>query len=167
MGVPLTLTLAVEENAFEFFNALRKIYFPAGDDAMDAQLTLFHLLPNEPAVIEAVASISKQQKPIALQVKEPVHVDNGVAYTIESAELMQLHENLKELWFSFLIPQDQQALWPHITVQDKASPSETKELLQFLNENFGSFQVRAMALQLWESHNGQRRLFRQFDFAGN
>jgi hypothetical protein len=163
MDVPFVLTVAVEENAFEFFNALRKIYFPQGN-AFNAHLSLFRLLPNEPSIIDTVEAVSKQYHSMLMQVKKPSFVGNGVAYEIECHELIQLHENLQQQWNAFLIPQDQEKLWPHITIQDKAAPEEAKELLQFLNENFDAFTVQAIGLQLWEYRNGHSKLFRQFDF---
>jgi hypothetical protein len=163
MDVPFVLTVSIEENAFDFFNALRKIYFPQGS-AIDSNLTLFQLLPNEPAVIDTVETISKQFHTLLMQVNKPSFTGSGVAYKIECRELEQLHQNLQQQWGAFLIPQDKEKLQPHITIQDQVSEGEAQELLQFLNENFGAFAVQGTGLQLWEYHNGQSRLFRQFDF---
>ena len=166
MDVPFVLTVAIEENAFEFFNALRKIYFPQGS-TIDACLTLFHLLPNDPSIIDTVEAVSKQYPTLLLQVSNPLLTGHGVAYEVKCDELVQLHQNLQGQWKAFLIPQDQEKLRPHITIQDKATPAEAKELLQFLEANFGAFAVQGTGLQLWESRNGHSRLFRQFDFVRN
>lgn len=163
MDVPFVLTVAVEENAFDFFNALRKIYFPQGS-SMDTHLKLFHLLPNDPSIIETIENITRQHQPLLLRVYQPLLLDHKVVYTIESAELIQLHENLQQQWKTFLIPQDREKLWPHITIQEKATEEEAKELLHFLNENFSTFHVKATGLQLWEYSGGQAKLFRPFQF---
>lgn len=167
MEVPFILTLAVEENAFQFFNALRKIYFPADKNLIEAHLTLFHLLPNEPSIIKEVEEICQQYKPLSLQVKEPTLIGNGVAYKIDCEPLQELHKSLQQRWQSFLIPQDQQKLWPHITVQNKVSPEEAKDLLKFLNGNFCAFETKGVGLQLWEYHSGPWKLFKQFSFTKN
>lgn len=164
MDVPFVLTVAVEENAFEFFNALRKIYFPHGS-SMDTHLKLFHLLPNDPSIIETLENITRQYQPLLLQVNKPLLVDHNVVYTIESPDLVQLHENLRQQWSAFLIPQDQEKLWPHITIQEKASDQEAGELLHFLNENFSTFHVQATGLQLWQYTNGHSKLFGTFHFS--
>lgn len=166
MDVPFVLTVAVEENAFLFFNALRKIYFPEGN-FIEAHLTLFHLLPNEPAIIDTIETISKQTHPLLLHVSQPKFTGNGVAYEIECPQLVQLHNSLQQQWNSFLLPQDQEKLRPHITIQDKVPSEEAKELLLFLQGNFSAFDVKGTGLQLWEYSNGPRKLFRQFDFVRN
>jgi len=164
MEVPFILTVAVDENAFQFFNALRKIYFPAEQNHVEAHLTLFHLLPNETSIIDAVNTVSRQYKTLSLQIKEPLLTDDGVVYTIECDALQQLHKNLQQQWNSFLIPQDQQKLQPHITLQKNVSPEEAKELLQFLNENFCAFEAKGTGLKLWEYYGGSWKLFKQFHF---
>lgn len=164
MEVPFSLTVAVEENAFLFFNALRKIYFPAEQNHVEAHLTLFHLLPNEASIIAAIDTISRQYKTLALQIKKPVLTDDGVVYTIECDDLQQLHENLQQQWNSFLIPQDRQKLQPHITLQKNVSAEAAKELLQFLNENFCAFEAKGTGLKLWEYNGSSWKLFKQFPF---
>ncbi|MES2882715.1 MAG: 2'-5' RNA ligase family protein, partial [Bacteroidota bacterium] len=78
MEVPLILTLALEEKAFQFFNALRKIYYPTEKNFIDAHLTLFHFLPNEPIVNNAIENICRQQQQFLLNVTEPKLTGNGV-----------------------------------------------------------------------------------------
>lgn len=167
MEVPLVLTVAIEENAFQFFNALKKIYFPTEGAFPDAHLTLFHLLPNEPSVVDTIESVCKQYKTIDLTVKEPAIVDDGVVYEIESPQLIQLHETLQKEWNAFLLPEDRQKPRFYILVQNKLSAQSPDELLQFLNENFGSFHAMATGLQLWEYNDGPRKLLKEFAFNTN
>jgi hypothetical protein len=79
---PLILTLAIEQEAFSFFNLLRQKHFPASRNFIDAHLTLFHALPNNVTIIHAVRDICKQQKPFMLLIEEPVSIGKGVAYKI-------------------------------------------------------------------------------------
>lgn len=162
MEVPLILTLALEEKAFAFFNALRKIYFPPERNFIDAHLTLFHHLPNETMVTDAVENLAAGQKQFTLEVTEPRLIGNGVAYRIECPALVQLHKKLQEQWDHFLIPQDKQKLWPHVTVQNKVPSEDAKQLLLFLQQNFSGFTTTGVALQLWEYHRGPWKLFRQY-----
>ncbi len=164
MDVPFVLTVAVEENAFEFFNALRKIYFP-GSNEMDAHLTLFHLLPSELSIIETIETLSQETSPLLLHVRKPFFTGSGVAYEIECPDLVQMHEQLRREWNSFLIPQDQENFLPQITIQDEASPTEAQELLEFLKENFSTFYMQGTGLQLWQYDNGSHKLFREFRFS--
>jgi 2'-5' RNA ligase len=164
MAVPLILTLQMEEDAFSFFNALRKIYFPAERNFIDAHLTLFHLLPHEQQLIDTVYQICQQQSPFLLRATEPVSIGRGVAYKIECPALVQLHKHLQGQWKDFLSPQDKQGFRPHVTVQNKVGPEEAGQLLQFLKENFGPFEFRGTALQLWEYHGGPWKHLQSFSF---
>jgi 2'-5' RNA ligase len=158
MEVPLILTLALEEKAFTFFNALRKIYFPPERNFIDAHLTLFHHLPNEALVTDTVKKLAAGQSRFILEVREPKLIGNGVAYKIECPALVQLHKSLQEEWSAFLIPQDKQRLWPHVTVQNKVPSEDAKQLLLFLQQNFSGFTTAGVALQLWEYHRGPWKL---------
>jgi hypothetical protein len=162
MEVPLILTLALEEKAFLFFNSLRKIYFPPERNFIDAHLTLFHHLPNDPLVIDAVKSYSEDHAAFELNVTEPVLIGNGVAYKIACDPLVQFHKQLQQKWTHFLIPQDKQRLWPHVTVQNKVPSEDAKQLLLFLQQNFSGFATQGTALQLWEYHRGPWKLLQSF-----
>lgn len=166
MEVPLILTLAIEEKAFLFFNSLRKIYFPPERNFIDAHLTLFHHLPNDPLVVDAVASYSAAHPVFALKVTEPVSIGNGVAYKIQCDALVQFHRQLQQQWADFLIPQDRQRLWPHVTVQNKVPSEDAKQLLLFLQQNFTGFDTQGTALQLWEYHRGPWKLKESFALGG-
>lgn len=162
MDYPLIVTLALEEKAFQFFNALRTIYFPKDRNFIDAHLTLFHHLPHTDELLQQMQTISAQQSPFTLQVQAPRSIGNGVAFPIECAALAQLHKSLQQQWAPFLIPQDRQKLWPHVTVQNKVPPEDAKQLLQFLTENFSPFVTTGTALQVWEYHGGPWQLLQSF-----
>lgn len=166
MEVPLILTLGLEESAFSFLNALRKIYFPAERNHLDAHLTLFHLLPHAPAIVERVEALSRQLPPLELQVTEPYSLGNGVAYRMVSTPLGQMHAALQREWDHFLIPQDRQKLRPHVTVQNKVPSEDAKQLLLFLKENFGPFTTTGISLQLWEYHGGPWKALHAFPLTG-
>ena len=167
MEVPLILTVTIEQNAFRFFDALRKIYYPNEGNIVHAHLTLFHLLPNEPSILDDVADACRQFGTLNIQIKEPILTGNGIAYKIECPELLLLHKTLQQQWHSFLIPQDHQKLCPHITIQNKATPEAAKELQEFLQQNFCAFTAKGTGLQLWEYHNGPWKLFKEFEFVRN
>jgi 2'-5' RNA ligase len=162
---PLILTLAIEEEAFHFFNELRKKYFPASRNFIDAHLTLFHALTNNEATISTIIESVKGVNAFSIAFTEPISIGKGVAYKVESKELLQLHKTLQSKWLEELSPQDKQKLWPHITVQNKVQPHEAKELLLELKNNFTPFKAAAEGLQLWEYLNGPWKFIERFDFA--
>jgi hypothetical protein len=161
---PLILTLALESGAFNFFNTLRHQHFPADRNFIDAHLTLFHALPNEPAINHTVKNLASQVRTFTMTVVEPASIGNGVAYKIESRELMLLHKTLQDKWMNHLSRQDRQKLWPHITVQNKVSFTESQHLLQQLKNGFAPFSATATGLQLWEYLNGPWKLVETFNF---
>jgi len=161
---PLILTLSIEKDASLYFNSLRKSYFPADRNHIDAHLTLFHALPNQDTVISSVKDVCARQKQFILSVKEPVSIGKGVAIKIESNELLQLHKVFQNQWQEFLSPQDKHKLWPHITVQNKVPATEAKKLLKELQTTFVPFVASAQGLQLWEYLGGPWKFVEEFSF---
>jgi hypothetical protein len=59
---PFILTLWMEEQAQKYFNQMRKIYFPAQRNYLDAHLTLFHNLLDKSQINADVKMSCKTQK---------------------------------------------------------------------------------------------------------
>ena len=164
---PLILTLALDEAAFHFFNQLRQEHFPAERNYLKAHLTLFHHLPGaeQSTITQYLTEVSQDQPPLSLAVSEVRSLGSGVAYRLVSQELQDLHRRLSEKWQAWLTPQDQQTLWPHVTVQNKVSKQEAQALYQQLNNAFEPFTATGTGLQLWEYQAGPWELLEVFDFS--
>ncbi|MBB3969122.1 2'-5' RNA ligase family protein [Mucilaginibacter phyllosphaerae] len=164
---PLLLTLNIDTDAQQFFNDLRKQYFPADRNFLDAHLMLFHQLPpHEPKIMEDIETIVQKHQNISLQVSGLSSIGNGVAYKIESGPLQQLHKQLQVLWAQWLIPQDKNKLWPHITIQNKVKPDAAKALLNHLSAGFIPFAMQGTGLSLWEYQGGPWQFVQEFNFTG-
>jgi hypothetical protein len=164
---PLILTCLINQEAFDFFNALRKNHFPPERNFLDAHLTLFHHLPaEEPDIMQAVGEACMQYPPVVLEVKEVVFTGKGVAYRMESPALKKLHHALQQRWKQWLIPQDRQGLWPHITVQNKVYPGEARLLQKELSAGFTPFEAMALGLSVWEYQGGPWGFRESFLFQG-
>lgn len=163
---PLVLTLTLDDVATKFFNELRQQHFPAERNYLEAHLTLFHHLPGAEAgrLILDLERVSQQYRPLRLVVKEVRLLGKGVAYCLECTLLQQLHRQLQKQWHDQLTPQDQQKLWPHVTVQNKVTPDEAKRLYAKLSEGFEPFGAVGIGLHLWEYHGGPWRPKQQFTF---
>jgi len=161
---PLILTVAIDNTAFEYFNHLRSKYFPASRNYLAAHLTLFHALPSDTGIINTVGTVCQQQPVFKMVVAKPVSIGRGVAFFLESEELLHFHKNLQHRWLDFLTPQDRQKLWPHITVQNKVTRPEAQSLLSTLKEDFMPFSIGATGLQLWEYLNGPWKFIDEFRF---
>jgi hypothetical protein len=167
MNAPLILTLALDVQSFNYFNQLRKQYFPPERNFLSAHLTLFHHLPPfEPSVLEDINSLIDTQTVLVLQVKDVVSIGNGVAFKIDCPPLNKLHLLLQNKWQAWLTPQDRQKLWPHITVQNKVAPAVAKQTLLQLKERFESFDALGIGLSLYAYEGGPWKLVQEFPFRG-
>ena len=54
-GPPLIVTALLDEAAQQRFDRLRRSHFPPERNHLDAHLTLFHRLPDAPAVVSTLA----------------------------------------------------------------------------------------------------------------
>jgi hypothetical protein len=167
MGIPLMLTVAIEQNALRFFDALKKIYYPQEPGAMGAHIRLIGQLPLSDFVENDIAAAASRFSSFTISVKSPVASGNRVFYPLEAPQLRQLFDLLLERWNQWLLPQDKKFLIPEIVIQGHASEEEATELLQFLQQQFSSFNVTATGLQLWAFEEGRWRLQREFAFAPN
>ncbi|CAM3807520.1 2'-5' RNA ligase family protein [Mucilaginibacter galii] len=164
---PLILTLTLNSASQQYFNSLRKAHFPPERNYLDAHLTLFHHLPQaEKAITEALENLTKHHSKIQLQVTGLKSIGNGVAFSMESAELQQIHKQLQTTWQPWLIPQDRQKLWPHITVQNKVNPDVAKQLKDVLELEFTPFEITGTGLTLFEYLGGPWKFIREYEFAG-
>ena len=161
---PLILTLQLDEPAFVFFNALRQKHFPANINYLDAHLTLFHHLPNTAAITELLERVTHEQNNILLAVTGVIKLGRGVAYKIESTELLGLHEYLQRQWQQWLTPQDRQGFRPHITVQNKVEPVMANVLFEDLTNSFRPFKAEGIGLSLWQYQGGPWQKIKDFNF---
>lgn len=164
---PLILTVKLEQSAFEFFDRLRKQYFPPERNFIPAHITLFHALPGARAhfVRETLTEICGETVVFPLNFKKPLFLGKGTAIEIESQPLAALRRRLAEVFADDLTRQDQQTLRPHITVQNKVAPDTARNLYdQFLAE-WQPFSADAEGLLLWEYQGGPWRLIAELAFA--
>jgi 2'-5' RNA ligase len=159
---PLILTVRLDENSQQFFDTMRKKYFPPERNVLDAHLTLFHQLPNTAETLRLVKEVSKN--PFQIQVNRLINLGAGVAYKIESAELESLRKDLKNDFNDNLIPQDKQGFRGHITIQNKTTPEQAKSLIAELLKDFKAFHITAKGLDLWEYLGGpwKHRTYHEF-----
>ena len=163
----LILTLTLDDAIQQYFNNLRKAHFPPERNYLDAHLTLFHHLPaGETQIIEAISNTVSNFDKMQLQVTGVKNIGNGVAFAMECAQLQAMHKQLQQQWDTWLIPQDRQKLWPHITVQNKVNPDVAKSLKEKLEQEFTPFEITGTGLSLFEYQGGPWKFIREFEFSG-
>ncbi len=162
--IPLILTVKLDPSSQSYFNELRKTHFPPEKNYLDAHLSLFHQLPaNEPLIDQTLEEITQKEK-FDMEVTDIKVIGRGVAFRVESPALITLNKQLQKAWKAYLIPQDLQGLWPHVTIQNKVSPQEARQLADQLKETFEPFSITAQGLILWEYHQGPWQYLKEFSF---
>lgn len=163
---PLILTLKLDADTFAFFDALRKKHFPAERNFLAAHVTMFHNLPGlQKEKIEAdLIELSEQYKSFAVQFPKLRFLGKGTAFEIESAELNDLREELKNRWCEWLTNQDRQKFKPHITVQNKVAPETARALFEEFSADWLPRTGAGVGLHLWHYLNGPWRLASEFLF---
>ncbi len=67
---------------------------------------------------------------------------------------MALRRELAGRWEPWLGPQDRQGFKPHVTVQNKVSPTLARDLHERLQASFSPFEVGGTGLSLWRYLGG-------------
>ncbi|HEK18943.1 MULTISPECIES: 2'-5' RNA ligase family protein [unclassified Mucilaginibacter] len=165
---PLLLTLKIDQKTQEYFDALRKQYFPADRNWLDAHVMLFHQLPaGEQKILSDIAEMADTTTVFEMDVAGPKHIGRGVAYKVESPQLLMMHKRMQTLWQQWLIPQDKHSLWPHITIQNKVDPVVAQATLVKVSERFEPFKAVAQGLMLWEYKGGPWNFVDEWLFKAN
>lgn len=163
---PLIVTAAFDEDAFAWFEDLRRSHFPPALNRVPAHLTLFHALPgaHQLEITEVLETACRRRAPMSLRVRGPWSLGRGVAYRIAAPELEALHAELAEEFEPWLTRQDRAGFRPHVTVQNKASPEEARALLERLQHDFEPFEVSAVGLLVWTYLGGPWELLMRLPF---
>lgn len=149
MSDPLIITLMIERETQAYFTDLRNRYFPKHVNYLSAHITLFHHLPqNMPHLVQTLNSFCKRSD-FEIEISRVKNIGNGVAYGIVSEELQGMHADMQKAFDAYLIQQDRQKLWPHITVQNKVTSWKAKTTELLLAGDFKPFSVKATGLATW------------------
>ncbi|HVI48636.1 MAG TPA: 2'-5' RNA ligase family protein [Chitinophaga sp.] len=150
----LIITVDIDEEHQQFFNQMRKQHFPAHANYLDAHITLFYKLPSDEGAIHEALKRFAAREPIALTVEGLVNFGTGVAYTIISDELAQLHTDMQVAFDAWLIRQDRKPFRPHITIQNKVTAFKAQQLHTQLQKDFQPFVVMATGIRTWQYLGG-------------
>jgi hypothetical protein len=152
--IVVTALFGAEDQAH--FDALRRRHYPPARNHVPAHLTLFrHLPPN------AAAELKRRMTTLTRGVPAPkaraaglIALDGGVAYRIDSPELVAMRGSLAEAFGGLLTPQDRAAWRPHVTIQNKAPPGAARALLAALQDDFRVVPVAIAGLASWRYRGG-------------
>jgi 2'-5' RNA ligase len=165
-AAPLILTLTLDDASQAYFDELRQRHFPPERNYLAAHLTLFHHLPGAHVqdIVGRLRQLCAQQPPLPLQVSGLRFMGMGVAFRLENVALRELHHRLQTEWQDWLTSQDQQKLQPHVTVQNKVTPTQARHLFVDLLRTFEPFMATATGLHLWAYRGGPWESLQQLPF---
>ncbi|SNS79364.1 2'-5' RNA ligase family protein [Sphingopyxis indica] len=120
------------------FDALRAAHFPPERNYLAAHITLFHQLPpSARAELERlIRTIAADTPPPRAMLREVYSLGRGVAFRIESPDLLDIRARMAERFAGMLPAQDRGTPRLHITVQNKVTPEAARALLAELAQDF-------------------------------
>lgn len=128
---------------------------------------MFHALP--PSAVD----VAKRQ--LAIQARKlPPHaviaglmdLGGGVAFRIASDDLDAIREEIAEHFHGMLSAQDAAGWRPHVTIQNKVKPSESRALLAQLDQQFRPRPLGIAALSLHRYMGGDWDSVARYPFRG-
>jgi len=136
--VPIIVTATMGAADQRHFDALRAAHFPPERNHLRAHITLFHQLP--PSCLDELdrllRRIAADNPPPVATIRDIYSLGTGVAFRIDSPDLLAIREHIADHFTGALTAQDQGVPRLHITIQNKVAPSEARALLADLTRNF-------------------------------
>lgn len=137
-AVPIIVTAAMGAADQRHFDALRSAHFPPDRNHLAAHVTLFHQLP--PSGLDElerlVRRIAADTPPPAAMLREVYSLGQGVAFRVESPELLAVRARIADHFAGMLTAQDRGTPRLHITVQNKVPAADARALLARLASDF-------------------------------
>lgn len=166
---PLIVTLKLDAGSFKPLDTMRRDYFPPERNFLSAHLTLFHALPGkeQSSIGACLRQLSIETAPVRLEFPRIRMLGRGVAVDVVSADLQRLHARLAQRFGAWLTPQDRQAFKPHVTIQNKVSPQQARDLYDVLQPAWTMAPGTGEGLLLWQYLGGPWRHIAEFAFSGS
>ena len=166
-NAPIIVTALLGPEDFAWADGLRRAHFPAERNQLPAHLTMFHHLP--PSALDMLTRLlageARMATPPAARVVRLLSLGQGVALGIDSPGLMAIRAQIAEALQGLLTPQDQAAWRPHITIQNKVSPSAARALLQTLRADFRTRAITLTGFAAWWYRGGPWEPIAEYRFS--
>ena len=161
----ITAELAPEDGAW--LDRLRRAYYPSERNQLPAHLTVFHALPpsSEGEARAALKRLAAEAPPRA-SIDGLMDLGGGVAFRIVSPELDRMRRELGAAFHGLLSAQDRGGWRPHVTIQNKVSVREARELLATLERDFRPRPLGVVGLGLHRYLGGPWDRLERYSFRG-
>lgn len=156
---PLVVTLALQSDAQEHLDALRRRWFPPARNHLGAHVTLFHALPGSGASrVGSMLREAADRPGFDVDVTAVRRLRHGVALDLRSTELGALRAGLLaaalDAFGDRVTAQDRQALRAHVTVANKLDDVAARRAHEAVSSGFVPWSAPATGLALWRYDGG-------------
>lgn len=145
-AAPIIVTATMGAADQRYFDDLRTEHFPPERNYLGAHITLFHHLPPS-ALAEldgVIRRLTAELSAPAAALSEVYSLGKGVAFRIDSPDLLAIRARIADHFTGMLTAQDRGTPRLHITVQNKVAPQVARALLVDLA---AGFTPRALAIR--------------------
>ncbi|WP_203309701.1 MULTISPECIES: 2'-5' RNA ligase family protein [Sphingomonas] len=155
-GAPIIVSAVFGRQDQGWFDAQRAAHFPPERNQLSAHLTLFHHLPPsaEAELKHRLVQETRGVRAPRARIGGLMSLGRGVAYRIESPDLVAIRHRLADAFAGLLTPQDAGGWRPHVTIQNKVQPNVAKLLLTGLSRDFVPREVEVAGLAAWWYRGG-------------
>ena len=165
MAGALIVTAEMAPVDLAWLDRLRRAHYPPDRNRLPAHLTMFHALPPSlEGETRHRLSLAVRRTPPRALVAGLMDLGGGVAFRIVSEELDSIRAELSEAFHGMLGAQDQGGWRPHVTIQNKVSVREARQLLEALEAGFQSRPLGVAGLALHRYLGGPWETLQKWSF---
>lgn len=155
MNAPIIVSAIFGDADFRKLDDLRRAHFPPERNVIAAHLTLFHHLP--PSILDELAGRLREATrapPPQATLCGVMSLGRGTAFRVECAALAEIRSELAHVFATLLTPQDAQGWRPHVTIQNKVSAENARQLQQTLTATFQPRSLSIVGIAAWWYRDG-------------
>ncbi|NUT01750.1 MAG: 2'-5' RNA ligase family protein [Sphingomonas sp.] len=161
----VTAELAAADLAW--LDDLRRHHYPAHRNQLRAHLTMFHAIaPSAEAELRQLLRTFADFTPPRTSIAGVMDLGGGVAFRIASDELRAIRGEIAQRLRGLLTAQDAAGWAPHVTIQNKVPPRDSKALIRALGGNFDNRPIKITGIGLHRYLGGPWETLRTFPFRG-
>jgi hypothetical protein len=168
MARPLIVTAMLAADEQRRFDRLRAEHFPAERNQLAAHLTMFHAIPPslEPELRQRLGAMAAEYPAPHAVVVGLMNLGGGVAFRIASDDLDAIRAELADCFRGHLTQQDRHGWRPHITVQNKVTTANARQLHDQLAATFAPHPLGLLGLAYDYYDGGPWLPGRRYPFRG-
>ena len=167
MAGSLILTAEIGRADHAWLDQLRRAHYPADRNRVPAHLTIFHALPpSAEGEVRSTLSRLAADRPPQASLEGLMDLGGGVAFRVVSVELDAIRWELVAHFKGLLGAQDSGGWRPHITIQNKVAPKQSRALIARLQAGFHPRPLAISGLGLHRYLGGPWEKLALFSFRG-